>query len=79
VISDEYCPHCDNHFVLEARTPKASLQVEGEDVRVDARYATSVRILFMKLTLFSMLKDERVRAEEQRSIFDVKEAPNKLG
>ena len=36
--SDEYCPHCDNHFVLEAKTPKASLQVEGEDVRKDARY-----------------------------------------
>ena len=36
--SDEYCPHCDNHFVLEAKTPKASLQVEGEDARIDSRY-----------------------------------------
>jgi hypothetical protein len=36
--SDEYCPHCDNHFVLEAKTPKPTLRVEGEDVRVDARY-----------------------------------------
>ena len=36
--SDEYCPHCDNHFVLEAVTPKPSLQVEGEDTRVDNRY-----------------------------------------
>ncbi|KAF5854579.1 hypothetical protein GGP41_007297, partial [Bipolaris sorokiniana] len=36
--SDEYCPHCDNHFVLEAKTPKASLQVEGEDVRKDSRH-----------------------------------------
>ncbi|CAO2647215.1 Nn.00g081370.m01.CDS01 [Neocucurbitaria sp. VM-36] len=61
--ADEYCPHCDNHFVLEARTPKASLQVEGEDARIDSR----------------MLKDDRVRGEEQRTIFDVKEAPNKLG
>jgi hypothetical protein len=39
------------------------LKIEGEDARVDAR----------------MLKDERTRQEEQRSIFDVKEAPNKLG
>ncbi|KAF2865823.1 hypothetical protein BDV95DRAFT_632181 [Massariosphaeria phaeospora] len=61
--SDEYCPHCDNHFVLEARTPKASLQVEGEDVRKDSR----------------MLKDDRVRAEEERSIFNVKDAANRLG
>jgi hypothetical protein len=35
--SDEYCPHCDNHYVLEAITPKAALKVESEDVRVDAR------------------------------------------
>ncbi|KAH7135436.1 hypothetical protein B0J11DRAFT_424705, partial [Dendryphion nanum] len=61
--SDEYCPHCDNHFVLDAITPKASLQVEGEDVRKDAR----------------MLKDERVRREEERSIFDVRDAANRLG
>lgn len=36
--SDEYCPHCDNHFVIEAMVPKPRLEVEGEDVRVDARY-----------------------------------------
>lgn len=36
--SDEYCPHCDNHFVLEAVTPKPSLQVEGDDARVDNRW-----------------------------------------
>lgn len=61
--ADEYCPNCDNHFVLDAVTAKPKLEVEGEDVRVDAR----------------MLKDERLRAEEARSIFDVKDAPNKLG
>jgi len=61
--SDEYCPHCDNHFVLEAVTPKPMLKFEGEDARVDSR----------------MLKDDRLRGEEERTIFDVKEAPNKLG
>jgi len=61
--SDEYCPHCDNHCVLEAMTPKPRLEVEGEDVRIDAR----------------MLKDDRIKAEEQRTIFDVKDAPHRLG
>jgi len=61
--SDEYCPHCDNHFVLEAKTPKPTLKIEGEDVRVDAR----------------MLKDDRLREERQRSIFDVKDAADRLG
>jgi hypothetical protein len=35
--SDEYCPHCDNHYVLEALEPKAALKVESEDTRMDAR------------------------------------------
>ncbi|KAF3479654.1 zinc finger protein [Arthroderma uncinatum] len=61
--SDEYCPHCDNHFVLDALTPKPVVNLEGEDPRKDAR----------------MLKDERLKPEEERSIFDVKDAPNRLG
>ncbi|KAI9812949.1 MAG: hypothetical protein M1826_002732 [Phylliscum demangeonii] len=61
--SDEYCPHCDNHYVLDAKAPRAVVGVEGEDARVDAR----------------MLKDERIRADEDRSIFNVKDATDKLG
>ncbi|EED17813.1 conserved hypothetical protein [Talaromyces stipitatus ATCC 10500] len=61
--SDEYCPHCDNHFVIEAKTPQASLQVEGEDVRMDAR----------------MLKDDRVRGDAERSIFNIRDAADRLG
>lgn len=61
--SDEYCPHCDNHYILQAVEPKLKLEVEGEDARKDSR----------------MIKDHRIKQEEQRSIFDVKEAPNKLG
>ena len=61
--SDEYCPHCDNHFILDAKTPTPALKVEGEDARVDAR----------------MLKDDRMQCEQQRSIFNVKDAPDRLG
>ncbi|KAF2483697.1 hypothetical protein BDY17DRAFT_310656 [Neohortaea acidophila] len=52
--SDEYCPHCDNHFLIEAVEPKARLEVEGEDVRKDAR----------------MLKDERIKAKQQYSVWE---------
>ncbi|KAL2886199.1 putative zinc finger protein [Ceratocystis lukuohia] len=61
--ADEYCPHCDNHYVLEAVMPKAALQVEGEDARVDAR----------------MLKDERVRGKGDITIFDPQPEADKLG
>ncbi|KAG9576069.1 hypothetical protein KCU77_g4757, partial [Aureobasidium melanogenum] len=61
--SDEYCPHCDNHFVLEAKTPQARLQVESEDVRKDARF----------------VKDDRVREEEMQTIWNLKEASERLG
>ncbi|KAK3702473.1 hypothetical protein LTR37_014835 [Vermiconidia calcicola] len=61
--SDEYCPHCDNHFVIEAREPKARLEVEGEDVRVDAR----------------MLRDERVKRKEELSVWEDEGEANRLG
>ena len=59
--SDEYCPHCDNHYVrihslsfrshptlqqvIEAKTPHAVVGVEGEDARVDARCVWSTIVL----------------------------------
>ncbi|RXW25007.1 hypothetical protein EST38_g859 [Candolleomyces aberdarensis] len=64
--SDEYCPHCDNHYVIEAKTPAPVIGVEGEDARVDAR----------------MLKDDRVKAKNTRSFFsqlDDDELADKLG
>jgi acetyl-CoA carboxylase beta subunit len=61
--ADEYCPHCDNHFVLEALVPKAALSVEGADARVDNR----------------MLKDERVRAPERKTVFDPQDDADALG
>ncbi|KAF9886764.1 hypothetical protein FE257_011141 [Aspergillus nanangensis] len=60
--SDEYCPHCDNHYVLEAVTPKQALHVEGEDARKDSR----------------MLKDDRVRGDQKRSIFQLKDESERL-
>ena len=61
--SDEYCPHCDNHFVIDAKTPQAALSVESEDVRVDNK----------------MLKDERVADKRKRTIFDPDPDTDKLG
>lgn len=34
---DEFCPHCDNQYVIDALTPEASIGIETEDVRVDNR------------------------------------------
>jgi hypothetical protein len=31
--SDEYCPHCDNHYVIEAIEPTPILQFESDDPR----------------------------------------------
>ncbi|KAL0931927.1 zinc finger protein [Colletotrichum truncatum] len=61
--ADEYCPHCDNHFVIDAVTPKAAISVEGEDARKDSR----------------MIKDERVRQQEGRTIFDPSDDADMLG
>lgn len=61
--SDEYCPHCDNHFVIEAKEPKARLEVEGEDIRKDAR----------------MIKDERIKPKEDLTIWDDELEAARLG
>lgn len=61
--SDEYCPHCDNHFILDAMTPQLALNVEGEDARIDSR----------------MIKDERVKGEQERSIFNLGDEADRLG
>ncbi|KAJ4292265.1 hypothetical protein N0V88_005896 [Collariella sp. IMI 366227] len=59
--------NCDNHFVLDALTPKAAISVEGEDVRKDNR----------------MIKDERDKSkggkEERVTIFDPDREADKLG
>ncbi|ROT40173.1 CHY zinc finger protein [Sodiomyces alkalinus F11] len=61
--ADEYCPHCDNHFVIEAKTPTPAISIEGEDARVDNR----------------MLKDDRMKPARKRTIFDPVDEADKLG
>jgi len=41
--SDEYCPHCDNHYVIEAKSPQRVVEIEAEDVRKDARIIKDLR------------------------------------
>ncbi|GHJ88097.1 hypothetical protein NliqN6_4499 [Naganishia liquefaciens] len=60
--SDEYCPHCDNHYVIEAKTPKAMLGVEGEDARIDSR----------------MIKDDRIKVDASRSLYVQQDVSHKL-
>lgn len=62
-LSDEYCPHCDNHFLLDAKVPKSTSNAESADVRVDS----------------SMLKDYRVEGDKQRSIIGSDHLADRLG
>jgi hypothetical protein len=32
--TDEYCPHCDNHYVIDAKTAQMGIGVEGDDPRL---------------------------------------------
>ncbi|KAI8139687.1 hypothetical protein BJV82DRAFT_563494 [Fennellomyces sp. T-0311] len=53
---DEYCPHCDNHYVIEAVMPEPTLGIETEDLRVDSR----------------VVKDTRTKLKsDPKSIFDL--------
>ncbi|KAH8151045.1 uncharacterized protein LAJ45_04746 [Morchella importuna] len=61
--SDEYCPHCDNHFVIEAKTPQAALRIEGDDIRKNSR----------------MVKDDRVKDEDKRGFLTEDDMVSRLG
>lgn len=61
--NDEYCPHCDNHFLLEAVEPQARLEVEGEDVRKDSR----------------MIRDMRVKQKETPTVWEDEGEAARLG
>ena len=61
--ADEYCPHCDNHFIIEAKTPKPALTIEGDDIRMNNK----------------LLKDERQKQTGMRTIFDPSDDADKLG
>ncbi|KAJ6256647.1 hypothetical protein Dda_8512 [Drechslerella dactyloides] len=61
--ADEYCPHCDNHYVLAAKVPKPMLKVESEDVRMDNRF----------------IKDDRLKDFDESELFDVVETADRLG
>ncbi|WVQ84272.1 hypothetical protein IAT38_006424 [Cryptococcus sp. DSM 104549] len=60
--ADEYCPHCDNQYVIEAKEAKPMIGVEGEDARMDSR----------------MLKDDRVKEKPERSLFAEKDISDKV-
>ncbi|RUS18942.1 hypothetical protein BC937DRAFT_88144 [Endogone sp. FLAS-F59071] len=53
---DEYCPHCDNKYVVDAKMRELGIGIEGEDLRVDSR----------------LIKDDRIKQSKQiTSIFDI--------
>ncbi len=44
--ADEYCPYCDNHYVIEAVEPTPVLMVERDEGRLDPRiWAKPIDIL----------------------------------
>lgn len=32
--ADEYCPGCDNHYIIDAKTPTMGMGIESDDPRV---------------------------------------------
>ncbi|KAG0003939.1 DNA-directed DNA polymerase epsilon, subunit B [Modicella reniformis] len=60
---DEYCPHCDNKFIVDAKTPQMGITVEGQDERMGGRFE----------------KDMRMREDQSRSVFDPADISHTMG
>lgn len=42
--ADEYCPHCDNHYVIDARVPEAVAGLEADDPRMNGKLLKDQRV-----------------------------------
>lgn len=58
--TDEYCPHCDNHYVVDAVEPHAVMGVEGDDLRLDSRMIKDDRMKFDNREKISSLQAEKL-------------------
>ena len=41
---DQFCPHCDNQYILEAKESKPVVEFDADDVRMDNRIVIDQRI-----------------------------------
>jgi hypothetical protein len=73
----------NQYQVLEAKTPHAVVGVEGEDARVDNRFVPSMQDFYrLVINLYppdSMLKDDRVKQTQNRSIFVNDDFSDRMG
>jgi len=61
-------------------TPNARLEVEGDDARMDNRYVESDYTLARGILMMNrMLKDDRVRGHQEKSIFQFKDLSDRMG
>lgn len=35
---DEYCPHCDNHFIVDAKEPELVVGLDADDPRMNGNF-----------------------------------------
>jgi hypothetical protein len=57
--------------VIDAKTPQAVVKVEGEDIRVDARYVCpDLPAPYSLIVSIRMIKDDRVKTVKKESILD---------
>lgn len=66
--------------MLDAKTPRAVVGVEGEDARVDARCVIQAFFLHFPLPAYGrMLKDDRVKEDRNKSVFTQEDEADRLG
>jgi hypothetical protein len=64
--ADEYCPHCDNHFLREAVTKEAIVGLGGsgsEDPRKDARCFSHSSVADERMEQDSRVQGARIQSK----------------
>ncbi|KAL7749056.1 hypothetical protein RI367_005460 [Sorochytrium milnesiophthora] len=67
---DEFCPHCDNQYVIEAKTRQMEVGFETEDLRKDASFIRDPRMKMKELDPTEAMEEYRRKMVEQMAQLD---------
>ncbi|KAI9188038.1 hypothetical protein H9P43_002429 [Blastocladiella emersonii ATCC 22665] len=70
---DEFCPHCDNQYVIEAQEPTMEVGFETEDIRKDSSLVRDDRVKQKMLDPLEAMEEYRKRYAKQMAMLEAAE------
>ncbi|KAI9216804.1 hypothetical protein BC828DRAFT_392744 [Blastocladiella britannica] len=76
---DEFCPHCDNQYIIEAHEPQMEVGFETEDVRKDSSLIRDDRVKQKQIDPYEALEEYRKIMAKQMAMMEEAEEAELFG